>query len=67
MKRYQIIQDGNIYSELTNIVDFDLEVTDILINNNVLKTYTVKTLPLKSLVTILENELDMEVIIKEVK
>ena len=67
MKRYQIIQDGNIYSELTNIVDFDLEVTDILINNNVLKTYTIKTLSLNCLVTILENELDMEVIIKEGK
>ena len=65
MNKFILMQDGNIYSVSTNIVDFDNEITTIIYDNNLLSIEKIKVTSLISLILLIVNELDFDIIIKK--
>lgn len=65
MFKFILIKDENIYSETTNILDFDNEITTIIYDNNLLSLEKIKVTSLISLILLIVNELDFDIIIKK--
>ena len=65
MYKFILIQDGNVYSETTNIIDFDNEITTIILDNNLLSYQKIKETHLITLILLIVNKLDFDITIKK--
>lgn len=65
MYKFILMQDGNVYSETTNIVDFDNEISNIVFDNDLLPFKKIKETHLLGLILLIVNELDFDIIIKK--